>query len=168
MVLHGQRVQPNRYTIIPRTLTFLLRRDQVLLIKIAEGRAGWSGKLNGIGGHIEAGEDALSSARREVIEETGLTPIDLQLVGVVQIDTGATPGVGLYVFTGKAPNGKLIPGPEGTPEWVSLAEITSRPLVADLPMLIPAALKSEATRTPFSALTTFDEYGNPHVQFTAP
>jgi 8-oxo-dGTP diphosphatase len=166
MILDGQRVQPDRYTIIPRTLSFLLRSDEILLMELGQDRNAWSGKYNGIGGHIEAGEDPLSSARREIIEETGLNPSDLWLSGVVQIDTGSTPGIGLYIFTGYASEGDILPGREGTPRWVPLTKIEALPLVSDLHDLIPAALESRKRRVPFSALTRFDQDGKPIVQFT--
>ena len=72
MTLAGQNMQPERYSIIPRTLTFLVSGGQVLLLKLSETRGEWAGKFNGVGGHIERGESALQSARREVKEETAL------------------------------------------------------------------------------------------------
>ncbi len=41
MSLAGQRLQLDRYTIIPRTLTFLRRKDEVLLIRLAANRGDW-------------------------------------------------------------------------------------------------------------------------------
>lgn len=166
MVLQGQRVQKDRYTIIPRTLTFLLRGDRILLMQPGNDRLAWAGKFNAIGGHIEAGEAAQTSALREVMEETGLTPTSLWLAGTVQVDTGSTPGIGLYVFIGQSPYGDPVSGSEGRLEWVPLSKLASKPLVADLADLIPAALESEASKVPFSALTTFDEQGNPCVHFS--
>ena len=68
MTLAGQRVSKDRYTIIPRTLSFLVHEETVLLIRIREDRGAWGGKYNGVGGHIEPGEDPLSAARRELVE----------------------------------------------------------------------------------------------------
>lgn len=64
MSLDGQRVNLDRYSLVPRTLSFLIQDDQILLLKL--NRGAWSGLYNGIGGHIEQGEDPLSAARREV------------------------------------------------------------------------------------------------------
>lgn len=166
MALAGQHIQPDRYTVIPRTLVFLRRANDILLLRIRENRGAWSGKYNGIGGHIEAGEDPLSSARREVFEETGLQPTNLWLCGVVHVDTGTTPGIGLYVFSGAAAEGELLPSEEGEPDWVPISRLESIPLVSDLAALIPAVLESTKDQPPFSALTTFDEDGKPIVQFS--
>lgn len=46
--------------------------SKVMLIR--KNRPDWmKGKLNGIGGHIEAGEEPLAAMRREFKEETGIT-----------------------------------------------------------------------------------------------
>jgi 8-oxo-dGTP diphosphatase len=166
MVLAGQRVGKDRYTIIPRTLSFLVHEETVLLIRIREGRGVWGGKYNGVGGHIEAGEDPLTAARRELVEETGVQPTDLWLAGVILIDTGSAPGIGLFVFTGSAEQTKLHGSVEGDPKWVSLKRLGSLPLVSDLAVLIPALLESRATKQPFIALTTFDGEGEPIVRFS--
>jgi 8-oxo-dGTP diphosphatase len=142
-----------------------VRDEKILLIKLGKDRGGWSGKLNGLGGHIEAGEDPLTSARRELLEETGLEPTDLLLAGLVLIDTGTSPGIALFVFTGNAPEGEPIAGREGEPTWIPLDQFENYPLVSDLPVLIPAALESTRSKIPFFASTTFDSNGEPTINF---
>jgi 8-oxo-dGTP diphosphatase len=166
MTLAGQRIQPDRYTIIPRTITFMIRGHELLLIRIASDRGAWAGKLNGIGGHIEEGETPASAAQREIQEETGLTPEILKLCGVVIIDAGGKPGIGLYVFAGYAPPGELHPGPEGQPGWYAIENLESEQLVSDLHQLSPRALACfRGESDAFSALTTFDGDGNPVLSF---
>jgi 8-oxo-dGTP diphosphatase len=165
MALAGQNVQQDRYAVVPRTLIFLLSDEKILLIKLGQEKDAWSGKYNGLGGHIEPGEDPLTAARREVIEEASVDPSDLYLSGVVLIKTGASPGIGLFVFTGTSTDLEVSATREGYPEWIALSDLDSLPLLSDLKVLIPAALKSRKTKQPFSALTTFDENGDPIVQF---
>lgn len=157
MSLPGQRLQPDRYSLIPRTLTFLLHEGAVLLIKVPEGRGDWAGLFNGIGGHIEKGEDPISSARREIEEETHLIPSSLKLCGFVQVDTKTNPGIGLFVFCGEVDErGPLQASPEGKPEWIQISELANVPLVEDLPQLIPRALASRKAGLPFFARYRYD------------
>jgi 8-oxo-dGTP diphosphatase len=140
MTLAGQRLQPDRYQIVPRTLSFLIDGDQVLLLRLSQSRAAWAGKLNGLGGHIERGENPAVSARRELVEETGLTPQDLRLCGVVTIDTQQAIGIGLYVFVGTATGRPQGGGKEGEPIWCDLDGLDPDEVVEDLPALLPRAL----------------------------
>jgi 8-oxo-dGTP diphosphatase len=166
MSLSGQRIQPERYQLIPRTLTFLTRPDEVLLIRLGPDRGDWAGLLNGVGGHVERGEDPIQSARREIEEETGLIAGELRLAGVVIIDTGEQPGIGLYVFVGDVGGGELQAGPEGSPEWIRLDSINDSPLVADLPELLPKVLSSGEQAAPFSAIYEYDDSGVLSIRFS--
>jgi 8-oxo-dGTP diphosphatase len=167
MSLAGQNPQPGRYTIIPRTLSFLFSGEDVLLIRLPEDGSAWGGHLNGVGGHIEQGEDPLSAARREIVEETGISPRDLTFSGIVIIDIGSKPGIGLYVFIGHSPEGaQPITGIEGIPEWIALETLEQQDVVEDLPTLIQRALKSHKEHIPFSAVYTYDQDGNLSMRFS--
>src|SRR5919201_1256123 len=90
----GPRAQGStrgRFQAVPRVLVFVRRGDSVLLLRGAADKRIWPGLLNGIGGHVEADEDPLSAARREVREECGLElPASaLRLAGVISVDLGA-------------------------------------------------------------------------------
>jgi 8-oxo-dGTP diphosphatase len=165
MSLPGQRPDPNRYSIIPRTLSFLIHKDKVLLIEIGAGRSSWSGKFNGIGGHIEQGEDPKSSAIREIHEETGISIGQLTLCGVMMIDVGHSPGIGLYIFVGETDGGVPRGSDEGAPEWIHINSLDDVPLVEDLRELLPRSLSSYRDHTPFTGITTFSPAGDPILSF---
>lgn len=166
MSLEGQRIQPDRYKVIPRTLTFLVSGDRILLIRVAPSRGGWSGMLNGLGGHVEQGESPHGSALREVKEETGLEPVDLRLCGVVIVDPGTDPGIGLYVFVGEAPAGVAAGSAEGEPVWEAIDRLADLELVEDLPTLIPRAMAAYRGDPPFSAVYAYDSSGHLSMRFT--
>ncbi|MFP3853158.1 MAG: NUDIX hydrolase [Anaerolineales bacterium] len=165
MTLEGQRPQTDRYTVIPRTLSFLISRDRILLMKLGQSRGDWAGLYNGLGGHIERGESPHDSARREIEEETGLAPQDLKLCGIVIIDVGGDPGIGLYVFVGRGEGNPIKSTEEGEPTWILLDDIDKMPLVPDLPTILPASLdvyRGEAP--PFSGFYSFSEKGDLSIE----
>ena len=165
MSLAGQRVQQYRYSVIPRTLSFLLRDRDVLLLRLPEYRGPWGGLLNGIGGHIEQGEDPLSAARREILEETGLNPERLRLCGVVNIDTGKQLGIGLYVYVGEVRGGDIRSSPEGEPSWIPLDKIDQLPVVEDVPLLLPKAIDAYTSTITFSAIYSYNAEDKLSIKF---
>jgi len=131
----------DRYTVIPRALCFVQHGEEVLLLRGGPHKRLWAGKLNGVGGHIERGEDPATAARREVREETGLEVTGLRLAAVVQVDAG-DPGTGVlfFVFTARAATREVGPCPDGDLLWLPVNRLPWEEMVEDLPVLLPRVL----------------------------
>lgn len=138
MPVSDQGYREDRFQVIPRSLIFVFNSEnQVLLLQGAKDKKIWAGSYNGIGGHVEVGEDILSSARRELFEETGLDSVDLRLCGQVMVEVDQHHGIALFIFKGLFLGGEIKHSDEGELEWVDLADIDKLPLVEDLPVLLP-------------------------------
>ena len=140
MPKNEQGVSRERYQVIPRTLIFLTNEERILLIKGSAHKRLWANLYNGIGGHVERGEDIFNSARRELMEESGLLCEDLWLCGSVMIDVEATTGIHLFVFRGTYSGGTLCESHEGSLEWVPQKDVLSYPLVEDLKTILPQVM----------------------------
>jgi 8-oxo-dGTP diphosphatase len=132
----GVETSGGRYTVIPRVLVFVVSENDVLLLKGAPTKRLWANRYNGLGGHVEAGEDVYSAARREVMEEAGLNVHDLRLRGVVHVDTGQTTGIVFYVFAASSEARETRASAEGTLAWVPLQRLGEFDLVEDVPLLL--------------------------------
>jgi len=160
-----QGIRPERYQLIPRVLIFITHGREVLLLKGAPTKRIWASKYNGVGGHVERGEDFISAARREITEETGLTVSDLRLRGAINIDAGQQTGIGLFIFTATAARRDAGLSPEGTLEWIPFDRIDELDLVEDLPTLLPKVLAMSDDDLPFFGRYWYDADARLRIEF---
>ena len=122
------------YTPILATLGYVLSHDagRVLMIHRNTRDDDYHlGKYNGLGGKLEATEDACAGMCREIREEAGIECLELNLRGTI-----SWPGFGkhgedwfgfLFVIT-KFSGTPLDCNPEGTLEWIEIDALQKLPL----------------------------------------
>lgn len=123
------------------TLIFLTRGSEVLMLHRRNPPN--QGQWNGVGGRLEAGEDPLAGALREVREETGYRLLTLHSAGLLTWEGHSeTPG-GLYIFTSTVPPGAppLPLDDEGELAWKPRDWVLSSPeVVNNIPLFAPYVL----------------------------
>jgi 8-oxo-dGTP diphosphatase len=165
----GANVTDGRWLVIPRTLCFITHGADVLLLKRGEHKRIYPGRYNGVGGHIERDEDALTGAIREMQEETGLDVKNVRFCGHIHVDSGDQNGIMVFVFSAEAESRDFKDSEEGTLAWIPREALEELPLVEDLSILIPLIFDSAPDALPFFAHTSYDVedelvmlFANPH------
>ena len=87
-----------------------------------------AGKWIGVGGHVEENESPDECVLREIREETGLTPYDLRLRGLI---TFILPDWGnelTFLYTARTEEARVPDCPEGVLQWIPVEQIPDLPL----------------------------------------
>ena len=112
---------PNRRKRRVRPLAVCLcRDDDRVLVELGRERGARRQFYRAIGGRIEFGERAVDAARREWLEEIGVEPKKLRLLGVVEslFEFEGHPGHGIaFVFDGRLK--KRVKADEPTRSWTT-------------------------------------------------
>ena len=155
-----QVLVPNRYHVVPRTIIFVFRDGQVLLQKGAATKKINAGLWNGLGGHVERGEDVVAAAKRELFEEAGIqcdTPI---FCGTIMIDVQDAEGILLFVFSANITTPEFRASEEGVLAWHPVTQLPAEQIVDDVPFLIQKSLEAMENGNPFHYLYSYDAAGN--------
>lgn len=152
----GANATQGRWLTIPRTLCFVTNGEDVLLMRRAPHKRVFPNQYNGVGGHIERDEDVYNSAKREILEETGLHVDNLRLRAVYNIDAREETGIVLFVFTGVSQSREVTANDEGTLHWVRKNVVMQLDLVEDLPMIFPRILDMKDADAPLFVHVSYD------------
>jgi len=140
MKISEQGFNRKRYKVIIRTLIFIFYKDEILLLKGASDKKIWANLFNGIGGHVESGEDIYSAAQRELYEEAGITCDSLKQNGTIIIDINNSDGIMIHIFSGNVQSRIIVSSKEGELHWIPFNQLSNLPLVEDLFEIIPMVL----------------------------
>jgi 8-oxo-dGTP diphosphatase len=123
------------------TLLFVIRDHQMLLIHKKRGLG--TGKINGPGGRLDAGESPLHGAIREVQEELNVTPTGVQPCGELAFQFADGFSMLVYIFRARDCEGEPQETDEAAPLWVPLTHIPYGSMWADDPIWFPLMLAGQ-------------------------
>ncbi len=124
-------------------LLFVTEKGRVLLIRKKRGLG--QGKINGPGGKLHPGEDALTAAVREVEEELRIQvrPEDCEQRGVLRFQFVDGLALHCVVFHADRYQGRPSETEEAIPHWFAYAEIPFAEMWADDQYWLPRMLQGD-------------------------
>ncbi|XP_051856082.1 oxidized purine nucleoside triphosphate hydrolase isoform X1 [Antechinus flavipes] len=104
------------------TLVLVMKPQQILLGMKKRGFG--AGKWNGFGGKVEDGETIEEGAKRELLEESGLTVDTLQKIGKITFEfVGNTELMDVHIFYADRFHGTPKESDEMRPQWFQLEQV---------------------------------------------
>lgn len=129
------------------TLLFIVEPQRVLLIRKKRGLG--AGKINAPGGRLEPGETALGAAIREVEEEIGVTPSQIQAHGTLSFQFVDGYKLKAHVFTAAAFSGTPRETEEAVPIWFPRDALPFDEMWADDALWLPHVLAGDSVEGRF-------------------
>lgn len=133
------------------TLVFVVRDERILLIRKKRGLG--QGKVNGPGGKLDPGENAVDCAIRECHEELGITVSGLQCMGEHRFQFVDGYSIHCWVFRTSEYEGVATETSEAVPLWTDVASIPYGEMWEDDRIWLPMVIRGE----PFTARWVFDD-----------
>ena len=133
------------------TLCFVRQENRVLLIRKKRGLG--AGKINGVGGRLDAGEPPEAGVVREAQEELLITPLDCEMRGELHFQFLSGYSLFCTVFVASRFSGTPTETTEATPLWFTLDALPFDQMWADDRLWLKQALEGKRFRGYF----VFDE-----------
>lgn len=143
-------------TLKPTTLVFLVKRADNGLISdvcLAYKKRGFgTGRFNGVGGKVEAGETIEQGALRETSEEIGVTTKNLSKRAELTFLFPAKPEWDqlVSVYLCESWDGEPVESEEMRPQWFTVEAIPFSEMWPDDPFWLPAVIEGKFVRASFS------------------
>lgn len=143
------------------TLCLAVREGEILLGMKKRGFG--AGRWNGFGGKVEAGETIEAAARREMLEECGVTIEKMERVGIHEFEFASEPArnasrndaggrgeiLEVHVFRITAWSGEPVETEEMRPQWFAFDDIPFDTMWPDDYLWMPLFLAGKQFRTKF-------------------
>ncbi|XP_072531026.1 oxidized purine nucleoside triphosphate hydrolase [Salminus brasiliensis] len=122
------------------TLVLVVQPERVLLGMKKRGFG--AGKWNGFGGKVQSGETIEQAARRELLEESGLTVDTLHKIGNITFEfVGETELMDVHIFRADTYTGEPTESEEMRPQWFDIDKIPFGQMWADDVLWFPLMLQ---------------------------
>lgn len=139
--------EQQRYTALIRTLIFVFRGDELLMMKYSgkgthqtKEKADRKDIYNPIGGHVEEGEDIIQNAVKEAKEEAGITLQRPKIKGVINISGFAGKNIVNFIIVGDTNDEVLKSTLEGELHWVRTTGVKELNTFADIQPILDKLL----------------------------
>ena len=129
------------------TLTFIQSGNQVLLIRKKRGLG--DGLINGPGGKLEKGESPAECAVREVEEEVGLTPLEMEERGELRFQFVDGYAIHVHIFVAQGHRGELVETDEAIPIWFNQEDVPYDEMWDDDRLWLPHVLSGGSVEGDF-------------------
>ncbi|NXT60538.1 8ODP triphosphatase, partial [Chaetops frenatus] len=127
------------------TLVLVVQPSRVLLGMKKRGFG--AGRWNGFGGKVQPGESIEEAARRELLEESGLTVDTLQKMGQITFEfVGNSELMDVHIFRADHFHGEPTESEEMRPQWFQLDEVPFHCMWPDDSYWFPLVLQRKLFR----------------------
>ncbi|MCC6035446.1 MAG: 8-oxo-dGTP diphosphatase [Pyrobaculum sp.] len=127
------------------TLLYVVKDGKVLLIRKKRGLG--AGFFNGVGGKAKPGETPEQAAVREMAEEVGAEPLEMEWRGLLEFwnfEDGVVESIHyVHVFAARGYTGELRESEEAAPVWFKIEEVPYHEMWEDDKYWLPAVLRGE-------------------------